>query len=34
MYDFPVRDCTQKQNNSDYFSFIVRQLTVSVQKDC
>ena len=25
MYDFPVRDCTQEQNSSEYSFFIVRQ---------
>ena len=25
MYDFTVHDCTQKQNGSPYYSFIIRQ---------
>ena len=25
MYDFPLHDCTQEQNGSPHFSYIVRQ---------
>ena len=42
MYDFTVNDCTQKQNGSPYYSFIIRQCKrlspsrkiVEIQKFC
>ena len=35
MYDFPVQDCTQKQNGSPlFFHRSTMQMAVSVKKDC
>ena len=35
IYDFPVQDCTQEQNGSQYFFFqrSTKQMAFSVKKD-